>query len=85
MPSLDFFLSNLSWPMTLSLAIGSIVLLGLHLRSRNSKGPPQLNDTIPYVTNTIQYLTDAGTFMDRAKQVVLSMSINILRNNQKLP
>ena len=56
-----------------SVIFGALVLiLAIISRSRNTKRPPLLNDTIPYVSNTIQYLTDAGRFLDRVTYVALS-------------
>lgn len=50
--------------MVLCVVIATAVTL---LRSSNSNQPPRLQDKIPYITNTIQYLTDAGGFIDRVK------------------
>ncbi|KAH6701359.1 cytochrome P450 [Leptodontidium sp. MPI-SDFR-AT-0119] len=49
------------------------------LRSPNAKRyPPRLKDTIPYVSNTIQYLTDAGRFMDRVTTTLEATKGNIV-------
>jgi hypothetical protein len=38
----------------------------LILRRREDDGPPWLPEKIPFVTNTYEYLTDMGSFLDRA-------------------
>ncbi|KAI0179259.1 cytochrome P450 [Hypoxylon sp. FL1284] len=51
------------------------------LRQRNTIGPPTLDETIPYVSNTIQYLTDMGTFIDRVTERLSSTKSNIIKFN----
>lgn len=63
----DILPSNSPGSLAIPIAIVSVILLVLLVRPSKSNEPPQLKDTIPYVTNTIQYLTDAGTFLDRVK------------------
>lgn len=51
---------------TILTAVALVVLLsGLLQLSSRGKQPPYLKERIPYVTNTIQYLTDVGTFLNR--------------------
>lgn len=51
---------------TLVVSVLGLLLLALFFWSPSAKGKaPRLPDTIPHVTNTIQYLTDAGRFLDR--------------------
>ncbi len=59
-------------PMASSLVIAVIVAVVARIlwRSR-SNGPPMLPETIPYVSNTYQYMTDMRTFLSRAACVTL--------------
>jgi len=41
-------------------------LIALGRRGDGEREPPSLPDTIPFITNTFQYLTDIGHFLDRA-------------------
>ncbi|EUC42425.1 hypothetical protein COCMIDRAFT_103526 [Bipolaris oryzae ATCC 44560] len=63
----------------LSFAIGIIVaFLAFIFRSRNANRPPRLPDTIPYISNTIQYLTDAGRFLDRVNETLEATKSNVI-------
>lgn len=65
MDSLHVLAANAAERPTILVALVLVFLvLGLKLSPRG-KQPPYLRERIPYVTNTIQYLTDVGTFLDR--------------------
>lgn len=55
---------RLDSPVVLVVCLLAPAILFILTRS-NAKSPPSLSDKIPFITNTIQYLTNAGTFIDR--------------------
>ncbi|EMD85896.1 hypothetical protein COCC4DRAFT_146681 [Bipolaris maydis ATCC 48331] len=54
------------------------VFLAFIYWSPNANRPPRLPDTIPYVSNTIQYLTDAGRFLDRVNETLEATKSNVV-------
>jgi hypothetical protein len=54
---------------TVAVALTVLTLLAVLRFTRGPSGrePPRLKETIPFVSNTYQYLTDMGGFMDRAR------------------
>lgn len=61
---------------TITVSLGVLLLLTLALRpSRRNQQPPMLSETIPYVSNTLQYLTDMNTFLARAKKALAKRNI----------
>lgn len=63
-------LSNMS---SLFAAFTTLVLSTLFIRAvigrLTSKQPPQMKGTIPYLSVSIQYMTNAGKFISRVKSV----------------
>ena len=57
-------------PRPLALSLGAIVLLvlsvGMLWPTSGPVKPPMLSDTIPYVTNTYQYMANMNKFLARA-------------------
>lgn len=65
---MDRVISNTALSPTSLVVLCVVIAIAVTwLRSSNSNQPPRLQDKIPYITNTIQYLTDAGRFIDRVK------------------
>jgi hypothetical protein len=66
MDSLHALAANAAERPTILVALVLVFLVsGLLKLSPREKQPPYLKERIPYVTNTIQYLTDVGTFLNR--------------------
>ncbi|KAK0634297.1 cytochrome P450 [Bombardia bombarda] len=57
----------------------TVILLVSLLRPSKSKAPPTLKERIPFVSNTIQYLTDCGTFLDRVSETFKTTNTNIVK------
>lgn len=63
---------------TIAVSLGLLLfLLALALRPSpaNQKQPPMLSETIPYVSNTLQYMADMNTFLARAKKALTKKNI----------
>ncbi|KAI1139192.1 cytochrome P450 [Hypoxylon sp. FL0543] len=50
--------------------LSSVLVIVLSRIRKNEPQPPRLKETIPFITNTYQYLTDMGTFLDRATEAL---------------
>ncbi|GAP85198.2 putative cytochrome P450 [Rosellinia necatrix] len=70
--------NNLS-PMLLVVACITILFLCFRAWHSSAPKPPQLSESIPFISNTIQYLTDAGRFIDRVTEKLASSRSNIVR------
>ncbi|KAK3685170.1 cytochrome P450 [Podospora appendiculata] len=46
---------------------------------RSKQQPPVLRGTIPYVSNTVQYMTNAGAFLDRVSNQLKETKSNIIK------
>lgn len=54
-----------------ALILAAVLLLAFGVtKSLSTKQPPHLNETIPFLSNTYQYLTNAGDFLDRVTYVL---------------
>ncbi|KAI1178072.1 cytochrome P450 [Nemania sp. FL0916] len=49
-----------------------VLILYLKRQYSSTSKPRQLSESIPFVSNTVQYLTDAGTFIDRVTKELVS-------------
>ncbi|EQB47416.1 hypothetical protein CGLO_13426 [Colletotrichum gloeosporioides Cg-14] len=70
--------------LPISHAVCLIVVLTLALfafiRFRSTPNtPPQLKETVPFITNTIGYLTNAGVFIDRVAETLEATKTNIVK------
>ncbi|KAF5230621.1 hypothetical protein FAUST_9712 [Fusarium austroamericanum] len=79
---MDRVISNTALSPTSLVVLCVVIAIAVTwLRSSNSNQPPRLQDKIPYITNTIQYLTDAGRFIDRVKEKLEKANSDIVRFN----
>lgn len=67
----------------LSFPIGLILLL-VFWRRKETKHPPWLEEDIPFISNTYQYLTDMGKFLERATKALNKSNIIQFRLGAKL-
>lgn len=64
--ALTLDLKSLAFPFAATCISISVACCYLAARRRTlGPQPPQLHDTIPFLTNTYQYLTDVAAFYDR--------------------
>ncbi|KAI1413417.1 cytochrome P450 [Hypoxylon sp. FL1857] len=71
MDTLESLVNNSEHLLIASLAF--VVLLSVCIlvtTGKNEPQPPRLRETIPFITNTYQYLTDMGAFLDRATKAL---------------
>ncbi|KAI8944150.1 cytochrome P450 [Xylaria longipes] len=61
------------------LLVTVVLLLRLKGWYSNTPKPRQLSESIPFVSNTIQYLTDAGTFIDRVTKELASSGSTLVK------
>ncbi|KAI0105077.1 cytochrome P450 [Nemania sp. FL0031] len=70
-------------PIVLYLALAAILFLGYSLfkawRPPRTRKPPQLSEKIPFVSNTIEYLTNVGAFNDKVAQHLALTRSNIVK------
>jgi len=65
MEALKDFIPSL-WPSKALLVVAVLPLLFALLNARPSRKPPMLRDSIPYVTNTYQYMVHMDRILLRA-------------------
>ncbi|KAH7322480.1 cytochrome P450 [Stachybotrys elegans] len=65
--------------ISVGILLASITAFTLTRRSFHIKGPVVLNDPIPYVYNTVQYLTSHGDFMDRIIDLFKKHNVNVVK------
>ncbi|GKT43291.1 uncharacterized protein ColSpa_03472 [Colletotrichum spaethianum] len=57
----------------------AIIFLVISCFRPTSNSPPRLKETIPFITNTIQYLTNAGVFIDNVAETLNATGTNIVK------
>lgn len=57
---------SLAVPLIILALLSVLVILISRRLSNNEPQPPYLKEAIPFVSNTYQYFTDMGAFLDRA-------------------
>ncbi|KAK3328242.1 cytochrome P450 [Cercophora scortea] len=83
MEAISAWIGRLPVSPTVAVAVVSSAILAVMLSwpsSRSTgKQPPVLRGTIPYVSNTVRYLTNAGAFLDRVCDQLEKTKSNIIK------
>ncbi|OTA55082.1 cytochrome P450 [Hypoxylon sp. EC38] len=61
--------------LTVVVLLGVLVIILLRQTSQDQPQPPWLKETIPFISNTCQYLTNMGAFLDRATEALSKSDI----------
>lgn len=68
---------SLATYLSISVLLTGLLVSLFRLLHKNEPQPPYLKETIPFISNTYQYLTDMGAFLDRVtyiKRIAVSLS-----------
>ncbi|OTA83400.1 hypothetical protein M434DRAFT_83944 [Hypoxylon sp. CO27-5] len=61
---------SLATYLSISVLLTGLLVSLLRLLHKNEPQPPYLKETIPFISNTYQYLTDMGAFLDRVTEAL---------------